>query len=55
MKYYMFGLWEPHMKEDEPFKIYIGIAARNNEEAIAILDNTVDDSSKFILYDVIKN
>lgn len=52
MKYYVFGKWEKGREKDEiPFDIFIGIKARNGEEAYAKLARLVDTSEGFILYD----
>ena len=52
MKYYVFGKWEKGREKDEiPLNIFIGIKARNSEEAYAKLARMVDTSEGFILYD----
>lgn len=56
MKFYMFGLWKKGMRNDEPFETFIGLSARNGDEAYAKLEDLVGCRGKqFILYDVVED
>ena len=55
MKFYMFGKWQEGMKKEDPFEVFIGLTARNSDEAIAKLEDLVGEkSNQFILYDIVE-
>jgi len=56
MKFFMYGMYEkPENSEDKPFDVYIGISARDEEEALKRLKNLVKERYKdFALYDIVE-
>lgn len=52
--FFMYGMWDGEKNEEKPFDIFLGITAKDEEEAHARLESLVGEKEKeFVLYDIV--